>query len=272
VKVTDGVKAAYDEDERVEGAGRADGERVEATRPVTAERMEAGMAAAGGATQAGPRRASAAELKAKPRFRGVFHLWAFPAALAGGAVLVATADGDSARLALGIYAAALAALLGVSALYHRIDWQPTARQWMRRLDHSMIFILIAATYTPFALLVIDTRLGDVVLAIVWVGALAGVLLNLFWPNQPKWVASLAALALGVPLIVAIPALASAAGAGAPILLGVGGLLYGAGAAVYAAQRPDPLPAVFGYHEILHLLVIAAAAAQFAAIAIYAAPG
>jgi hemolysin III len=212
------------------------------------------------------------EPKPKPQFRGVFHLWAFPVAVAGGVILVASAADGKARLALGIYGAALMALFGVSALYHRIDWEPRPRQWMRRLDHSMIFILIAATYTPFALLVIESTLADVVLAVVWVGAIGGVVLNLFWPNQPKWVASLAATAMAPPLIVALPDLVAATDAGALILLGGGLAVYGVGAAVYAAQRPDPAPAIFGYHEILHVLVIAAAAIQFAAVAIYAAPG
>ncbi|MGI9556919.1 MAG: PAQR family membrane homeostasis protein TrhA [Solirubrobacterales bacterium] len=216
--------------------------------------------------------ADGGELGSKPALRGVFHLAATPLALAGAIVLVATASDGRARLALAIYGAALVGLFGVSALYHRVHWRPGPRRWIRRLDHSMIFILTAATYTPFAVLVIQTTLGDVLLAVVWVGALGGVMLNLFWPAQPKWVASLAACALGPALLVSLVPLGQAAGIGAPILVGLGLVLYTAGAAVYGAQRPDPWPRTFGYHEIMHLLVVAAAAVHYAAVAIYAAPG
>jgi hemolysin III len=211
------------------------------------------------------------ERRVKPRLRGVFHLWAFPVALLACALLVAGAPDGRARLALSVYAVSLVVLLGVSALYHRVDWSSRARLRMRSLDHSMIFVLIAGTYTPFALLVIESGLGYVVLAIVWAGAAAGVLFNLLWPSHPKWVASLIALAVGAPLAVAFPSLVAAGGAGAGILLAAGAVLYGAGAVVYGTQRPDPIPAVFGYHEILHVLVIAAAIIHFAAVAIYAAP-
>jgi len=215
---------------------------------------------------------SGPDVAQKPKLRGLFHLAATPFAIAGAVVLIATAESGRARFALAVYGCALAALLGVSAVYHSVHWSPGPRKWIRRLDHSMIFVLTAATYTPFALLVIESTLGYVILAVVWVGALGGVLLNLFWPDQPKWLASLAASALGPPLFVALVPIADVTGLGAPILLAAGGVLYLIGAVVYGTQRPDPWPAVFGYHEVMHLLVVAAAALQFAAVAIYAAPG
>ena len=236
------------------------GDRVDAARVYAGERIDAARDLAGGIGR-----------QVKPRLRGVFHQWAFPVALLAGGLLVVLASSDRARLALAIYAVSLAALFGVSALYHRVEWRPRARAWMRRLDHSMIFVLIAGTYTPFALLVIDSSLGDVLLAVVWAGAAVGVVFNLLWPGQPKWVAALAAVAVGAPLAAAMPALVDAAGPGPLILISLGAVLYCLGALVYAIQRPDPRPSVFGYHEILHVLVIAAALAHFVAIAIYAAP-
>lgn len=242
-------------------ARKTAGERASAARALATDRVDAARA-----------RAEAFGQRVKPRLRGVFHQWAFPISLLAGGVLVALASGATERLALAIYAASLSALFGVSALYHRIDWQrPRARAWMRRLDHSMIFTLIAGTYTPIALLVIQSTFGYVMLAVAWGGALAGVVLNLLWANQPKWVAALAVIALGWALAAATPGMVEAAGLGLLALVAAGGALYTAGAVVYARQRPDPAPRVFGYHEIMHVLVIAAAAVHFTAIAIYALP-
>jgi len=163
-------------------------------------------------------------------------------------------------------------LLTTSATYHRIDWRrPRARAWMRRLDHSMIFVLIAGTYTPFSLLVLDGTLATAVLIVVWAGALGGIVLNLVWITAPKWLTATVYIALGWVAVIAMPQLADRLGAlGVALLMG-GGLLYTAGAIIYAARRPDPAPAVFGYHEIFHALVLAAAAAHFAVVAFYALP-
>jgi hemolysin III len=207
----------------------------------------------------------------KPRLRGVFHQWAFFVSLAAGAVLVLLANGSTATSAAAIYAFSLSALLGVSALYHRVDWQPSARRWMRRLDHTMIFVLIAGTYTPFALLVLHGDLSRIVLIAVWVMAGAGTVLNLLWWNAPKPVTAAVYISTGWVAVLAIPQLWDGLGPIGFGLVVVGGILYTAGAVVYARHRPDPKPAVFGYHEIFHLLVIAAAACDFAAIAIYALP-
>jgi hemolysin III len=166
---------------------------------------------------------------------------------------------------------ALAGLLGTSALYHRITWRPRARAWLRRLDHSMIFVLIAGTYTPFAVLVLDGRLSDVVLVGVWIGAAAGIAFTLLWVHAPKWLSAATYIALGWFSIIAVPQIAERAGVGALALLAVGGVAYTVGAVVYACRRPDPRPATFGYHEIFHVLVVVAAAAHFTAVAAFAVP-
>jgi hemolysin III len=207
----------------------------------------------------------------RPRFRGVSHQYAFFASLITGAVLVLVAPTRKASTAAAIYAASVSGMFGASALYHRISWRPATRRWMRRLDHSMIFVLIAGSYTPFALLVLHGTLANVVFAVVWGGALAGVVLKLAWVDAPKWLMALIYLALGWVGVATVPQMLSRAGIGAVTLLIAGGLLYSAGAVVYALRRPDPRPKVFGYHEIFHVLVIAAAAAHYAAIAGYALP-
>jgi hemolysin III len=209
----------------------------------------------------------------KPRLRGVSHQWAFFVSLALGAALVAAAPGGQPRLAAAIYALSVAALFGTSALYHRITWaSQAARRWMRRLDHSMIFFLIAGTYTPFALLVLDGDLATVILIVVWAGALAGVLMKLVWIDAPKALVAVTYIMLGWVAIAAFPAMIERLGVTASTLVAVGGLLYTLGALVYAFQRPDPVPRVFGYHEVFHALVILAAALQYAVIAFYVIPG
>lgn len=208
----------------------------------------------------------------KPRLRGVSHQWAFVVSLFLGAGLIVAADTPQATLAVAIYAASLSALLGTSALYHRVNWRrPEARRWMRRLDHSMIFFLIAGTYTPFALLALDGPLADAILVVVWAGAVAGAVVEMIWIEHPKWVAALIYMALGWVAAVAFPGLWNEIGLVGTLLVALGGLFYTAGAVVYATQRPDPNPHVFGYHEIFHLFVILAAAAHFAAIAFFALP-
>lgn len=210
--------------------------------------------------------------KVKPRLRGVFHEWAFPVALLAGLILVLAAPSGRAQLAAGIYAFSLAALLGTSALYHRVDWKrPRLRLWVRRMDHSMIFLLIAGTLTPFALLVLHGAFAEAILIAVWAGAAVGIVVELIWVQAPKWVSVIVYVGVGWIGAVAFPAIAIKAGIGAAILVAAGGLLYTAGAVIYARESPDPKPAVFGYHEIFHVLVLAAATTHFAAIAIYALP-
>ena len=174
---------------------------------------------------------------------------------------------------MAVYALSVAGLFGTSALYHRVHWRSLAALlWMRRLDHSMIFVLIAGTYTPFALLALHGPLALAILVVVWVGALAGIAFNLAWISSPKWLHAALYVVLGWVAVAASPQLASAIGIGGLTLLALGGVLYTLGAVVYAARRPDPLPSVFGYHEVFHALVIVAAALQFAVVAFWVTPG
>ena len=212
-----------------------------------------------------------AEGRVKPRLRGVFHQYAFFVSLGSGALLALLAATTRAAVAVGVYAVSVSALFGVSALYHRVTWTRPVRGRMRRLDHSMIFLLIAGTYTPVGLLVLEGTLATAVLAVVWVGAVAGVVLELAWPGAPRWLGGAVYLALGWVAVVAMPQLFAHLGVVGGLLIVTGGLVYSAGAAVYALRRPDPVPAVFGYHEVFHLLVIAGVAAHFLAISLYALP-
>jgi hemolysin III len=208
----------------------------------------------------------------KPRLRGVSHQWAFFVALVAGAALVIAAPSGRATLAATIYAISVVAMFGASALYHRIDWKSIgARRWMRRLDHSMIYVLIAGTYTPFALLVLHGGLARGILITVWSGATLGIALKMLWPDTPKWLTAAVYVALGWVAVAAFPELAGELGVAGMALIAGGGALYTAGAIVYALRRPDPAPAVFGYHEIFHILVIAAAVLQYVAVAAYALP-
>jgi hemolysin III len=201
-----------------------------------------------------------------PRLRGVFHQYAFFAAVAAGIVLVVLANGALARVAAWIYTVALAAMLGASALYHRFPWRSAAsRLRARRLDHSMIFVFIAGTYTPFALLSFSGATGVVVLVSVWVGAAFGLAVNLAWITGPRWLSAVAYLAVGWVGVIALPQLFPALGVAAAVLVIVGAGLYTLGAVVYAATWPNPFPATFGFHELFHLLVVAAAATQFVAV-------
>jgi hemolysin III len=209
----------------------------------------------------------------KPRLRGVWHQWAFYFSVVIGVALVVAAPAGQPRLAAAVYALSVAALFGTSALYHRITWaSQAARRWMRRVDHSMIFFLIAGTYTPFALLVLDGDLATVILVVVWGGALAGIVMKLVWIDAPKTLVAIVYLALGWVAVAAFPTLLDELGITGAALVAVGGLIYTAGALVYAFQRPNPAPAVFGYHEVFHALVILAAALQYAVIAFYVIPG
>jgi hemolysin III len=204
----------------------------------------------------------------KPLLRGVFHQWAFFAAFAAGVVLVALAEGVRERFASWVYAAALAAMFGASAIYHRVNWRtPARRAWARRLDHATIFIFIAGTYTPFALLAFEGAFAAVLLTVVWTGAAFGLAVNLCWIDAPKWVAAVGYLAVGWVGVVATPQMFSRLGVAVTVLLLVGGVLYTAGAVIYGMRRPDPFPTVFGFHELFHVLVIAAAALQFVAVSL-----
>jgi hemolysin III len=198
-----------------------------------------------------------------PRLRGVSHAVAFLIALAAAALIVVLAPGGAATGALAVYGAGLVALFGGSALYHRWPGPPRFKPLLRRIDHSTIFVFIAASYTPIALLLIHGALAWVLLAGAWTGALAGVAFSLGWADAPRPLAAATYLALGWLAVIALPQLLN--DPMALVLLGAGGLLYSVGAIVYARQRPDPWPRTFGFHEVFHALVIAAATLHYVAM-------
>ncbi len=207
----------------------------------------------------------------KPLLRGVFHEWACVVAIPLGVALVLSADTAAERASAIAFSAAVAAMFGTSALYHRPTWTPKARRVLRRLDHAMIYLLIAGTYTPFALLTLDGAWRTSILAVVWSGTLAAIVLKVFWCDAPTWVAAGIGLALGWACVPVLPQIVRRLGPIGSTLLLLGGLAYSVGAVVYARKRPDPAPRIFGYHEIFHVLVIVAVACQYAAIAFFLLP-
>jgi hemolysin III len=208
----------------------------------------------------------------KPRLRGISHTAAFVVALPLGVLLGLTAETARERIGVSAFAAAVAAMFGASALYHRGNWSDRLRRWMRALDHAGIFMLVAGTYTAFGLLVLDGAWRWVVLAIVWAGAAAATLINVVWTSVPRWLSGVIAVALGWVGVVAAPQVTAEIGAGGVALVVAGGLAYTAGAVIFATRRPNPYPKTFGYHEVFHLLVIAAVACHYAAVAFFAVPG
>jgi len=206
-------------------------------------------------------------LPARPRLRGRLHQAGFVAACGTGAALLAAVDGRR-LVAAAAFAGSAATMLGTSALYHRVTWSRRVRPWMRRADHAGIYLLIAGTYTPVGLLSLHGSLQRVVLAVVWSGAAAAILAKLCWVQAPKWLSPVLAITLGWVGIAALPQLATSAGPTAVALLAAGGLVYTAGAIVYARRRPDPAPTIFGYHEVFHALTLVALACQYVAVAFF----
>jgi hemolysin III len=206
-----------------------------------------------------------------PLLRGRLHAYAFWAALIAASLLVAFAPSPPARIACAIYGVALCALFAVSALYHRWRWNPRWRPLLRRLDHSTIHIFIAASTTPLAVLVLDGHLRSLVLACSWIGALGGISLSLLWIDAPRTLVALSYVLVGWAAVAGLPQMLDRLPVTPLVLLGSGGLLYMIGAAVYAARRPNPWPAVVGFHEVFHGLVVAAAVAHFVSIAVWIVP-
>jgi hemolysin III len=204
----------------------------------------------------------------RPSLRGVLHQAAFVVAILVGAPLVLAAPGTRAAVAAGVFAGSVAVMLAVSALYHRVTWSPQARLWMRRADHGGIYLLIAGTYTPIGLLDLHGPTQQIVLAVVWIGAATATLTKVFWVRAPSWLSAVIGVGLGWVGVAALPQLERAAGLTAVVLLATGGIAYTAGAIIYALRRPDPLPSVFGYHELFHALTIVALACQYVAIAFF----
>jgi len=200
-----------------------------------------------------------------PRLRGVFHhvaAFVFPAL---GLVLILLASTAAARVAVAVYAAGCTAMYATSALYHRGRWSVVARQRMRRLDHSMILVGIAATYTPIAVVGLHPSAARVLLGVVWGLAGVGVIVRNTWLDAPRWLVASIYIAVGWTALVALPTLWTQLGVVTFFLLILGGLLYSAGALVYSRQRPDPAPSVFGYHEVFHALVLVAGLVFYIAV-------
>ena len=200
----------------------------------------------------------------------MFHEFGFYAAIGLGIPLGLTADPGRARLSAIVFASCVALCFGASALYHRPTWRPSVRSWLARLDHAGIYLLIAGTYTPFGLIVLDDDWAVPVLTIVWSGALVAILLKLFRPTLPKRVSAAIGLALGWVGAAAFSQMLKLPVPGV-VLLVAGGIAYTLGAVAYARRRPDPFPRVFGYHEVFHVLTLVAAGCQYAAIAFYVLP-
>ncbi len=199
----------------------------------------------------------------KPRMRGVSHQWAFFASLVTGAALVAAAPAGRATLAAAIYAASVAGLFGSSALYHRITWASArARSWMRRLDHSMIFLLIAGTYTPYAAIALHPPWSTTVLAVVWGGALVGVVTRLL-SRGLGWLQNTLYIALGWTALFTLPLMITRLEPAAIALMFAGGLFYTIGAVLFLLRRPNPNPLVFGYHEVWHVMVTSGSLCHYA---------
>jgi hemolysin III len=209
-----------------------------------------------------------AQPNARPLLRGVLHEVAFFVALVAGVLLVVFADGGRESTAAAIFAASVVTMLGASTLYHRVTWSVRMRPWMRRVDHAGIYLLIAGTYTPVGLLTLRGTMRDVVLAVVWSGSAAAIFMKFVWVGAPKWLAAATGIALGWAGVAAMPQVAKYAGTTAVTLLAVGGLAYTAGAIVYARRRPDPVPQIFGYHELFHALTLVAVTCQYVAIAFF----
>jgi len=198
----------------------------------------------------------------------VFHLYAFFAALVVGSLLTAGAPDGKPRIAAAIFAAAVAVMFGASALHHRVTWRERGYRWSRRIDHAGVYLAIAGSYTPFGLLVLTGMWRIVVLAVVWGGAATAIVLKFVWVEAPKWLAAAIAISLGWVAVIVFPQLIDGVGWSGTALVLVGGLCYTIGGLVYALRRPDPLPAVFGYHEIFHLLVVVAVALQYSVVAFW----
>ncbi|MDQ1636189.1 MAG: hemolysin [Frankiaceae bacterium] len=199
----------------------------------------------------------------RPRLRGWLHLVAAPVALVAGIVLIA--HGSPHRLAVTVYTVSVVGLFTTSALYHRVTWTPRARRRMKRLDHSMIFVLIAGSYTGFAAFALDKGAFKEILTLAWVGALAGVAFRMLWPSAPRWVMTPPYVALGSVAVFWLPEMIHGAGVAAVVLVIVSGLVYTVGAAAYATRWPDLSPTTFGYHEVFHACTLVGALLHYLAI-------
>ncbi|TDC69266.1 PAQR family membrane homeostasis protein TrhA [Streptomyces hainanensis] len=205
----------------------------------------------------------------KPRLRGWLHAGMFPAVLIAGILLTAFAGSPRARVACAIYAITACALFGISALYHRGEWGPGWEAVLRRLDHANIFLIIAGTYTPFTILLLDGARGQLLLWGVWAGALAGIVFRVFWTNAPRWLYTPCYIALGWAAVFFLPDFLQAGGIAVLALVVIGGVLYSAGGVVYGLKKPNPSPRWFGFHEVFHSFTLAAFVVHYVGISLVA---
>ena len=205
--------------------------------------------------------------EAKPRMRGWLHAASAPLTLAAGVVLIILSPNAATRVGSSIFAASALVLFTVSAIYHRGTWSPRAWRFLRRFDHANIFLLIAGSYTPFTLLLLEGRDRTVLLTVVWVGAGLGVLFRIFWSDAPRWLYTPIYIALGWAAVFFFGDFVENAGTTVLTLMVLGGLLYTAGALVYGLQRPNPSPTWFGFHEVFHTLTIAAFVSHYVGVSI-----
>lgn len=207
----------------------------------------------------------------RPRLRGFSHQVAFFAAVPAAVAVGLTTEAGVARAAATAFASTVAAMFGVSSLFHRGSWTPQVARRLGQIDHAMIYGLIAATYAPIGLLVVHRGWRVPILATVWGGAFLAAAIKIVWARAPTWVPAAIGIALGWAAVIVIPQIISAIGVTGTGLLLAGGIAYSAGAVVYVRQRPNPAPATFGYHEVFHVLVIAAVACQYSTIVFYVLP-
>lgn len=202
--------------------------------------------------------------EAKPLWRGWIHAGTFPATIAAGIVLIALAQGATAKWASAVFMATSLLLFGISALYHRFSWSPTARMLLKRFDHANIFLLIAGTYTPLALLALPPDKGIMLLILVWSGALLGIFFRVFWVHAPRWLYVALYVVLGWAAVMYLVELVQA-NVATMVLIVIGGIAYTVGAVIYGLKRPNPIPGVFGFHEIFHTLTVLAFLCHWTAI-------
>jgi len=210
----------------------------------------------------------------KPRLRGWIHLGVIPLALAAGIVLIALSPTAPTRIASAVYAASALLLFGVSAIYHRGNWSPRLHNFWQRFDHANIFLLIAGSYTPFTLLLLDGRERVLVLTGVWATAVLGVLFRIFWVDAPRWLYVPIYIGMGWAALLYLPGFIRGAGdlglgigIATLVLAAVGGVLYTAGGVVYGFQRPDPWPRWFGFHEVFHSFTILAFVSHYVGVSL-----
>ncbi|MFI1097151.1 hemolysin III family protein [Streptomyces sp. NPDC020917] len=206
---------------------------------------------------------------AKPKLRGWLHAGMFPAVLVSGVALTAFAQSTRGRIACAVFTVTACALFGVSALYHRGNWGPRSSGILRRLDHANIFLIIAGTYTPLTILLLPGATSELLLWLVWAGALAGIAFRVFWVGAPRWLYTPCYIALGWVAVFFLPDFLRTGGVAVMVCVIVGGVLYSTGAAVYGFKKPNPSPRWFGFHEVFHSFTLAAFAVHYVGISLVA---